>query len=70
VEVTRFERRFTIPRGLVEAFSREPRFLLKESPIGLWPVDPGFLQQSGMLERFVQDEEFVKNFEIVIMPKG
>lgn len=59
------ELRFDIPKVLLEAFAKNPRFVLKPAP-GLWPVDPKILP---LLERLVRDKEFNANFEIVIMPK-
>jgi hypothetical protein len=64
-KVTMEETRFTIPKVFLEAFVKEPRFVLKPSP-GLWPVD---LKVFPLLEKMIRDAEFNKNFEIVIMPR-
>ncbi|MGD8397579.1 MAG: hypothetical protein PVG11_01845 [Anaerolineae bacterium] len=63
------EYRIKMPEVLLRAFEREPRILIKWSPIGLWPIGPGPLLESGLLERLAQDREFMERFEIVIMPK-
>ena len=64
------ELRYTIPEVLREEFAREPRFVIKLThPAGLWPVDPGLLLETNMLEKWAKNPAFKENFEIVIMPK-
>lgn len=65
----RGELRFRIPKVLLRAFAEEPRIVLKERPDGIWPVDPGVLVETGILDELARNEEFLKNFEIVVMPK-
>ncbi len=57
--------RFTIPPVFLDIFKKEPRIVLKPWP-GLWPVD---LKVFPLLEKMIRDEEFNRNFEIVIMPR-
>lgn len=64
------EVRFTIPKVLHEAFAQEPRVLIKWRPDGIWPIDPGLLRRTDLLDRLIEDREFNENFEIVIMRKG
>lgn len=69
MDVRRGELRFRIPKVLLRAFTEEPRIVLKYRPEGIWPVDPGVLLETGILDELARDEEFLKNFEIVVMPK-
>ena len=63
------ELRYTIPEVIREEFAREPRIVIKLThPAGLWPVDPGILMETNMLEKWAKDPAFRENFEIVIMP--
>ncbi len=61
------ETRFTIPKAFLEAFVKEPRIILKPWP-GLWPVDARLLK-TGLLEKLLADQEFVANFDVMIVPK-
>jgi hypothetical protein len=64
------ELRFTIPPALLQAFSQSPRVVIKWQTAGLWPIDPGLLQKSELLQRLAADKEFNQKFEVVVMPKG
>ena len=63
------ELRFKIPQVLLEGFTKEPYILLKDCPIGLWPIDIRMLVESDMWKRLVDNKEFNENFEMVIMPR-
>jgi hypothetical protein len=69
MDVRHGELRFRIPKVLLRAFTEEPRIVLKYRPEGIWPVDPGVLLETGILDELARNEEFLKNFEIVVMPK-
>jgi hypothetical protein len=61
-------RKFEIPKVFLDAFVKEPRFVLKPYP-GFWPVDINLLK-SGLMDKLLADKEFAANFEVVIMPRG
>ena len=60
------KRTIKVPDVLVEAFRTEHRISVHPSP-GLWPVDARLLK-SGMLDKLINDEEFMSHFDIMIMP--
>jgi hypothetical protein len=62
------EQRLSIPKSFLEVFAKEPRFVFKPSP-GLWPVDARILK-SGVLDKLIADQEFNRDFEIMIVPRG
>ena len=62
------KRRFTIPRGVLEVFDEQPRFVVEPAP-GFWPIDIAILQKTDILDKLAADKEFNENFEIVIMPR-
>ena len=57
----------TVPSVLLEAFKLEHRISVKPSP-GLWPVDP-ILVKEGLLNKLINDKEFMSRFDIMIMPR-
>jgi hypothetical protein len=69
VTLERRELRFTLPKVLLDTFVAEPRFVLEKLPSGLWPVDVRAFQNVEFVKKLAADRDFIKNFEIVIMPK-
>lgn len=63
------EVRVMIPKILLKKFQNEPRILMKWRPDGLWPIDIRILQDQEFIKELVNDKDFVKNFEIVVMPR-
>ena len=57
--------RFEMPRGFVEAFAKQPRIVI-DPTVGLWPID---LELWPFVQQLAKDEEFMKNFEIIIVPR-
>ena len=66
----RTEMRFTIPPKLLQVFQEQPRVVIKWRPDGMWPVGPEMLRNPGWLEKLAADREFMRDYEVVIMPKG
>lgn len=64
------EVRFTIPKVLLNIFAKDPRILIKWRPDGIFPIDPGLLQETNWLKEVINDKDFTANYEIVIMQKG
>ena len=63
------EVRVKIPKILLKKFREEPRILMKWRPDGLWPLDIGMLKDQEFINDLVNDKDFNKNFEIVVMPR-
>jgi hypothetical protein len=63
------ERRFKIPKVFLEEFMKEPHVLMKNSPIGLWPIDLDLIKDSKFFSKLFADKEFASKYEVVIMPK-
>ncbi|MFC2037532.1 hypothetical protein ACFLYD_06160 [Chloroflexota bacterium] len=61
--------RVKLPKVLLRTFFEEPRIILPYPGVGIWPIEPAVLLESGILQKLVHDQEFQENFEIVIMPK-
>ncbi len=54
---------FRIPKVLLDRFEEEPRFILKPYP-GILLLDIKNLQV------LLEDKEWAKNYDVVLMPKG
>jgi len=59
---------FTIPRGIVEVFDQQPRFVIEPAP-GFWPIDIGILKKTDLLDKLAADKDFNNKFQIMIVPK-
>jgi len=61
---------YTIPKELAAQFMKEWRVIPAWPPApGYWPIEARILLESGLLKRLVDDAEFNKQFQIVIMPR-
>ncbi len=69
MEAYRDALRFKMPKVLMEAFAKEPRVVIKWRPDGIWPIGPELLLRTEIVEQMLHSEEFLENFEIVVMPK-
>jgi hypothetical protein len=61
---------FTVPPELAEVFKKEWRVIAPWPPApGYWPIDARILLDGGLLKRLVDNAEFQKQFQLVIMPR-
>lgn len=58
-----------IPKVLLETFQKDPRIIIKYRPDGIWPIDPGILIKSDIIQKLAKDKDFVANFDIIVSPK-
>lgn len=61
--------RVTVPKVFLKEFIKEPRFVLDPGTAGLWPVPLKLLKDSKFINRLIRDRTFVRDFEIMIIPK-
>ena len=63
-------KQFTIPKELLVHFKKEMRVIPGWPPApGYWPIDPRILLESGLLKSLVENPEFNKQYQVVIMPR-
>ncbi len=62
--------KYKVPPELVKLFEKEYRVIGHWPPApGYWPIDLRVLIEGGLGKRLVDNPEFDKQFQIVIMPR-
>ncbi len=58
-----------IPKVLRRKFMKNPRIFLDIAAPGYWPIDIKYLKDKEFLKQLLQDREFAKTHQMVIMRK-
>lgn len=58
-----------IPKVLIAEFMENPRILIDKEAPGYWPIPLKYLKGNDFFEQLINDQEFTKTHQVVIMKR-